>query len=222
MNIEVRVYKRFDTDLLALHDHGYSLAMMMRDALTAYADGAPFHLYLDELVDLDLNDKKNVRVRVQIDSGNRKVLELIKGIKRGYRSNFCKMVLRNAFFQQNLSCYMADKSFCHLHQANAAAWQKNAIPGLSPCAPYRVLTRQGFFELKPPTGDVYQAKKPPAPEKPPERRNAARALTDTADRKTAVSNEKEKELPPPRGSSRDEGGLMLAGNQELMNAFDRL
>lgn len=139
MYVEVRVYKRYDTDLLALHDSGYSLSTMMRAALVSYANGAPLHFFIDEITDFDLNGKKNIRVRIQVNDKERNAIALLQSIKHSYRSNFCKMVLRNAIIQQNLTCYFADSSFVRMHEINASQINTRMVQNLVPASEYRTL-----------------------------------------------------------------------------------
>ena len=119
--IWVRTYKRFDVDLLALYDNGYSLTSMMRDALVAYANGTPYHICLDEYLHYELSEKKAVRFRVIVKENGSAVAALLKGIKRGYISSFVKQVLRNALVQQNLTSYFNDDAYFATHQANLNA-----------------------------------------------------------------------------------------------------
>lgn len=120
MKVDVYVYKRFDTDILSLHDAGYDISRMIKDSLKAYANGQPLKIFIEETVPLDLNNKKSFRLRITIDKSDENVVSLIEKVKHGYRSNFCKQILRNALLQQNLVCYMADISYAKLHLTNAA------------------------------------------------------------------------------------------------------
>lgn len=142
MNVEIRIYKRYDTDLLSLHDAGYSVTKMMTEAVFAYANGLPFHLYIDELIPFDMNDKKSVRLRLKFKDSDRNVAALIRNVKHGYRSNFCKQVLRNALVCQNLFCYYTNASMLPLQEANIRTLNLHAFPGLKNCSDYRRMTQQ--------------------------------------------------------------------------------
>lgn len=142
MNVEVRVYKRYDTDILALHDSGYSITKMMTDAVTAYANGRPCHFFIDEILPFDMNDKKNVRLRLKINNNDYNTIRMLKDIKHGYRSNFCKQVLRNAMIQQNLACYFSSLSSLPLQEMNAKNLNIQAYPNLIMCNQYRRLTQK--------------------------------------------------------------------------------
>ena len=67
MTVEIRLYKRFDMDLVSLYDSGYSVSNMIKDAVQAYANGSVIHYYIDEPVQFDLNDKKSIHTRLSIE-----------------------------------------------------------------------------------------------------------------------------------------------------------
>lgn len=142
MNIEIRIYKRYDTDLLSLHDAGYSVTKMMAEAVSAYANGLPFRLFIDELVSFDMNDKKSIRLRLKFKDNDTKVATLIRNVKHGYRSNFCKQILRNAMIHQNLICYFSDTSLLSIHEANIRTVNLQAFPLIKKCSDYRRTTQQ--------------------------------------------------------------------------------
>ncbi len=119
MNIEIRIYKLFDTDLVALVDNGFPVTTMMREAVIGYAHGTPVFYKMDEHIYFDMNRKKNVRIRFDIPDSDKQTIYLLKNIKHGYRNSFCKMVLRNALTQQNLSGYFAKHDLLKLQEVNA-------------------------------------------------------------------------------------------------------
>lgn len=137
MNIEIRIYKRYDTDLLSLHDAGYSITKMMQEAVSSYANGLPCHFFIDEMLPFDMNDKKSVRLRLKFKDNDFNTVNLIRNIKHGYRSNFCKQLLRNAFVQQNVLCYMSNSSTFQMHDINAKFLNLQAFPNLKMCSEYR-------------------------------------------------------------------------------------
>lgn len=137
MNIEIRIYKRYDTDLLSLHDAGYSVTKMMEKAVSSYANGLPCHFFIDEMLPFDMNDKKSVRLRLKFKDNDYNTVNLIRNIKHGYRSNFCKQVLRNSLIQQNLLCYMSDASTFPMHDQNAKNLNQQAFPNLQMCSEYK-------------------------------------------------------------------------------------
>ncbi len=137
MNVEIRIYKRFDTDLLALHTSGFSVTRMMNDALVAYATGKPYHVLIGEMAPFELSDKATVRVRLPVTEHVSEVRGVLSSIKKGYRSNFCKQLLRNALVQQNLTCYFDGKGNIPLHEKNADTFAADYLPGVVPASVYR-------------------------------------------------------------------------------------
>ncbi len=121
MKIEVRVYKKYDMDILALYSAGYSLARMMRDAICAYAKGQPFFLAIGEIMPFDIGDKNSIHIRLCIPDGEFEAIDLLSSVKDGYKGNFSKQLLRNALIQQNLSCFFSDADqdrYLPTHMAN--------------------------------------------------------------------------------------------------------
>lgn len=145
MNIEIRIYKRYDTDLLSLHDAGYSITKMMEKAVSSYANGLPCHFFIDEMLPFDMNDKKSVRLRLKFKDNDYNTVNLIRNVKHGYRSNFCKQLLRNSFVQQNLLCYMANSSTFPMHDRNAKTFNLQAFPDLQMCSSYKRKTQKLHF-----------------------------------------------------------------------------
>lgn len=141
MNVEIRIYKRFDTDLLALHDAGYSVSKMMAESLSAYANGYACHYFIDEIVPFDMNDKKSIRLRLKIRNDDYNTITLLQNIKHGCRSNFCKLVFRNSLIQQNLCCYFADMTKLPVHVANAKTINPLAFFELKNCSDYRQMVQ---------------------------------------------------------------------------------
>ena len=139
---EIRLYKRYDTDLLALCDAGYSISLMIKDALYGYAHSTPVHIYIDQLIPFDLNKKTSVHTRFTIPDSDLQTCYLLRNIKHGYRNSFCKNVLRNALVQQNLVAYFADNSMLRLQSDNLQQTNLSALPNLKPCSSYIIGGKQ--------------------------------------------------------------------------------
>ena len=157
MVVEIRIYKRFDTDLISLCASGYSVSTMIRDAVIAYANGSPVHYYIDEPVTFDMNDTKNVHTRFIVPDSDVKTCYMLKNIKHGYRNTFCKMILRNALVQQNLSGFFADEALSMLQNENMKGRNLYSFQNVIPCSTVRVKTRQ--IEVLGKTIDVEQQEK---------------------------------------------------------------
>lgn len=133
MVIEIRLYKRYDTDLIALHDAGYCISDLMGKAISGYANGAPVHYLISEAIDFDMNGKQSFRTRFTISNSDTKAIHMLKNIKHGYRNSFCKMVLRDALIFQNLSAYFSDASLLDLHRVRTQNLATASIPNLYIC-----------------------------------------------------------------------------------------
>lgn len=153
---EIRLYKRYDTDLLALCDAGYSISLMIKDALYGYAHSIPVHIYIDKVVPFDLNKKTSVHTRFTIPDSDLQTCYLLRNIKHGYRNSFCKNILRNALVQQNLAAYFADNGLLRLQADNLQQNNLSALPNLRPCSSYTLGSKQESL-----FGDQYKKKKKP-------------------------------------------------------------
>lgn len=112
MVVEIRIYKRHDTDLIALVDAGYPVRDMLKSAVIAFANGHPLHYFIDEAVPYDPKGRNMVHFRVSVRD---KMAEaMILGVRKGMRNAFVKAVLRNALLQQNLSAYFENGTFYSL------------------------------------------------------------------------------------------------------------
>ncbi len=106
MRLQIRYYKRFDTDLLALFEAGYPLNKYFKNALYAYAHGEEYHLYVRDCKPHDLNGPQFIHTVINVT--DKESIELMRNIKHGYRNAFCKMLLREALVYQYLGAYFAD------------------------------------------------------------------------------------------------------------------
>ena len=116
MVVELRIYKRYDTDLVALVDAGYDIKKMMKEALIGYATGMPVYFYIDEAIPFDEKNKKSVHTRFSVPDSDLKTCYLLRHIKPGYRNSFCKNLLRDCLVMQNLGGYFNDNSLFALQQ----------------------------------------------------------------------------------------------------------
>ena len=130
MNIEVRIYKHWDIDLLSLMDAGYPVAMMMRDTVINYANGMPCNYFIDEYIPFSLNDKDSVHTRIIIPNSEKKACYLLKNIRNRYRGNFIKLLLRNALVIQNLNCFFTDQNLVNLTSTNSGYRNINMLPNV--------------------------------------------------------------------------------------------
>ena len=138
MVVEIRVYRQYDLDLLAIADAGYSLSALICDEVTSYAHGDPLYYYIDELSDFTIKDRTNIRFRFKVPDDDYETTELLRSVIPRFRSNFCKMVLRNALGQQNLYCFFKGYGrIDELQEDDAAKRRLLTRPGAVPISSYR-------------------------------------------------------------------------------------
>ncbi len=140
MKVEIRLYKQHDADLIALAANGYQIASMMRDAICGYANGNPVHFYIDEPINADFNVLKTFRTRFNIPQNEEKALYLLQGIKHGFRNAFCKVILRDALIQQDMTAFFSNDAFQVLCQMNGYAAQFrniNSFSNVIACSQYK-------------------------------------------------------------------------------------
>ncbi len=133
MEIEVRIYRRYDADLLALCDAGYSIMTMLRDSVIAYANGRPLHYLIDKSVPFNPIGKKTVHTRFTVPDSDVRTCYMLKNIKKSFRNMFVKTVLRNALIQQNLGIFFTDPNLLQyqnigIYEKMSASNYQNVIP----------------------------------------------------------------------------------------------
>lgn len=133
MEIEVRIYRRYDADLLALCDAGYSIMTMLRDSVIAYANGRPLHYLIDKAVPFNPIGKKTVHTRFTVPDSDVRTCYMLKNIKKSFRNMFVKTVLRNALIQQNLGIFFTDPNLLQyqnigIYEKMSASSYQNVIP----------------------------------------------------------------------------------------------
>lgn len=134
MFVEMRYYKRFDSDLLALFETGINLNEYIPDILKSYAGGNEYHLYVPFCRNHDMNGQQLVHKRVIISDTSS--VKLLKGIKHGYRNAFCKMLIREALVYQNLGVFFADQEMVcrenvRIHEKDLSTYKNLVIAQIS-------------------------------------------------------------------------------------------
>ncbi len=207
MFVDVRMYKRYDLDLIALCDAGYPLSKLYMNALISYANCRPCALYIDELPLFSASNAKSP-VRVRFDIKDKETIKMLKNIKPGYRNSFCKMVLRNALEVQNLNCYFKSEKFFHL----TSACQKNKHYG-EHAHPTIVLS-----EYDPSLTDYM---KPPVPTEhvPGEKIVSQPKFLKNMDK---GQSEKKKKDDTSINRNDENVNISVANNSALMNMFSEL
>lgn len=106
MRVEMRVYRQFDLDLYAIAAAGYSLSQMLETTVTAFANGRPVYILMDEKNNYVPGGKSAyIHFCFNVDNKDLVTVNLLKSVAPRMRTSFCKMVLRNSLGQQNLRCF---------------------------------------------------------------------------------------------------------------------
>lgn len=165
MNVEIRLYKRFDADLISLYEAGYSVTMMMKEAVIGFANGSPIHFYVDEITDFQMGVDSTFRSRFSIPDSDVKTVFMLKHLKPRCKNAFCKAVLRNSLVQQNLTCFFTDASLYQLQGENLKGMNLYSFKNLTPCSSLR---EQQSFEF---AGQVIKVGRKKKKEKPIQQEN---------------------------------------------------
>jgi hypothetical protein len=235
MVVEIRIYKRYDADLYSLAESGYSVVQLLSDAVTSYAHGEPFMVYAPDAPLFDVNNKKTIHTRFSIPESDTATCRLLRSIKTTYRNTFCKMVLRNAFLQQNIAGFFSDPSLVSLQSSDLAARPAGAYKNLHPLTEYAAHARQERFDLSndnPLSGTSFDRH---TVEKTTRRVRREEPLSDTAPLQNASVNAVPAATPVPPDSSPahapeavqtsaggSDSNVTLADDDDLLDSFDAL
>lgn len=119
MYVELRLYRRFDADLLSLWEQSIPVAKLAKDALAAYANGKRIRYLLPRAIPAQFGERKNVHLRLQIQ--DKASQALLRQIKRGYRCQFVKTVLRNTLLEQSIAPFFTDDQYIALEDMRIRA-----------------------------------------------------------------------------------------------------
>ena len=111
MKVSIKILRQFDSDLLMLREAGYSLSRLMRDSVSAFANGRNLKIHFDRA---DPNrfvftDMKSYRFNLNFDDEDTKVAELLSHVEPRFKSAFCKTILRNALATENICVFVDNK-----------------------------------------------------------------------------------------------------------------
>lgn len=109
LHVELRLYKRFDADLLSLYEFGVPITEIAKRAVVAYAHGEPLEYLIGRGEPFDFNDKKSVHLRLTIR--DEKAEQLLLQIKHGFRNQFVKTLVRNALKELPLAPFFSGPSY---------------------------------------------------------------------------------------------------------------
>lgn len=137
MRINLRVYKRWDPDIIALHEAGYPVGIMMKMALINYANGTPLFYYLDEIVPVNIDDRETYHMLISIPNTEKNVVYMMTHLKNRTKSSFVKMVFRNALISQNLGVFFTDPNLQQLSVINNSFRNVGTLKNVVPCSALR-------------------------------------------------------------------------------------
>ena len=109
MMINLRVYSKYDMDLITLHENGISLTNLAKNTLKAYAYGTTVRYRFDNLKYSASDKDRSLRVCFPVTDP--KCLSVLSEIKDGRRNQFLKTLIRNSLIRQNISCFFKDEIF---------------------------------------------------------------------------------------------------------------
>ena len=108
VNINMRLYRRFDADLIALNEN-IPVNLLAEILLDKYAKGEPIKIIPDGCEPFDVGKRKNIHLTVKTRS--KEATNLILQIKYGYRNQFCKSLVRDALMTDPLWVYFNDGKY---------------------------------------------------------------------------------------------------------------
>lgn len=108
--VEFRLYKRFDCDLIALHDCGIQIGKLAGEILEAYARGERPRYIVSGCRYYAAENKNNIHLSIKLKSDESRAL--IRSVRKGYRNQFVKTLVRNALIEEPLwpFYYSSDKA----------------------------------------------------------------------------------------------------------------
>jgi hypothetical protein len=105
----MRLYRRFDADLIALNESGIPVNVLAEVLIEAYAKGKRIKIIPEGCVPFDVGNRKHIHLTVTVRG--KEAEELVSHIKRGYRNQFSKSIIRDALETDPLWVYLDDDSY---------------------------------------------------------------------------------------------------------------
>lgn len=146
MLVEIRIYRRHDADLIMLKSYGVNISKMMRLALENYVEGERIKFRLPSSQSCDISKCSMLRYRLNVK--NPKVIQLLKQVKRGYRNQFCKALLRDMMDSMALGVYFEDAEAVDFETSRLAGDAMLAQTDLGLITNRRQVEAEEFFEQK--------------------------------------------------------------------------
>lgn len=176
----MRLYRRFDSDLIALHESGVPVNILAELLLEAYADGRSIRLLPEGCTQYDPSKRSKLHLSIRVSSDKAKAV--LKGIRYGYRNQFSKALVRDALVLNPIWMYFSSSDLIEAEDERIHAARDSDVivlpPGLTK-SKYRKLFNGE--EIKP----KRKTKVPAVSEKKP---RAAPAEAPAPDPKPAETN----------------------------------
>lgn len=112
MRIKIRIYNRYDLDIIALAEaKNFSVSNAMKETLKYYAAGKRYLIEIPILPETLENDRYMRGFYVELDDEkDKEAVNFIKSIPEGYRNAFMKNIFRASFEVSPFSLYMGHGS----------------------------------------------------------------------------------------------------------------
>lgn len=139
----IRFYVRHDLDLIGLRIQGISMAKLAKIALESYANGKRVHICLDAGKIINRDDVSNIlnegsrkysltTFKCEFTTNDLEAVKLLKSIKKTYRNQFCKTLIRNTLTEQSLIPFFTEINDVNKENAYLSGINKDYIPNLIP------------------------------------------------------------------------------------------
>ena len=106
--INLRLYRRFDADLIALNEH-IPVNVVIEALLDAYAKGKRMRIIPEKCLPFNIGNRKGIHLTVTVRSEESS--KLMAQIRPGFRNQFCKSILRDALVTDPLWVYFSDDQY---------------------------------------------------------------------------------------------------------------
>lgn len=106
--INLRLYRRFDADLIALNEH-IPVNVVIEALLDAYAKGKRMRIIPEKCIPFNIGNRKGIHLTVTVRSEESS--KLMAQIRPGFRNQFCKSILRDALVTDPLWVYFSDNEY---------------------------------------------------------------------------------------------------------------
>lgn len=119
----LKIYRRHDIDLLALHQNGVQLGRVAKHCLRALVTNEYYTVEVPKNLQMDGDLPKSVQIKIVLDPGNKtdvKIMDMLSSVPSGLGNSFCKAVIRT-YLSNPLAVYGVD----------VAVTVNHAVPGHS-------------------------------------------------------------------------------------------